>query len=345
MTDRSQQPSSLTPRRLKSFLDNARSARVLVVGDVMLDHFIWGTVARISPEAPVPIVEFTSESYMPGGAANVARNLSALGATTSLYSVVGKDVAAEGLNDLLVTQKVACQNLFRHPDRHTSIKTRIVAHRQQVVRVDRESKEPLDDAATLGLLAALNRELPQSDAVIVGDYGKGVVTQQLLDGIRDLCHRHGVWLSLDPKPVHRLHLEQISLITPNRKEAFELAGIADTLRHPSPLKDKPLLSVATSLLEELRPAVLLITLGELGMLLCQRGRNPFHIPTAAQEVFDVSGAGDTVIASFTLAIAAGASPIEAAIFSNHAAGVVVGKVGTATVTPEELVRSFRETAS
>lgn len=334
-------PHSLTPRRLKDFLGNARRARVLVVGDVMLDQFIWGNVARISPEAPVPIVEFTSESYMPGGAANVARNLSALGANTSIFSIVGKDLAAEGLHELLTGQKVSCRNLFQHPGRHTSIKTRIVAHRQQVVRVDRESKEPLDPSATQGLLAALGRDIPKCDSVIICDYGKGVVTQELLDGVRELCHRHGVWLSLDPKPVHRLHLDKISLITPNRKEAFELAGLSDTVRHSDPLKDKPLIAVASTLLEELRPAVLLITLGELGMLLCQRGQKPFHIPTAAQEVFDVSGAGDTVIASFTLAIAAGATPTEAAIFSNHAAGVVVGKVGTATVTPEELLRSFR----
>jgi rfaE bifunctional protein kinase chain/domain len=163
----------------------------------------------------------------------------------------------------------------------------------------------------------------------------------LLDEIKALCHARGIWLSVDPKPVHRLNLNGLSLITPNRKEAFELAGLPEGPRRDgNPLDDPALLLVVEKLLAELQPALLLITLGDQGMLLCQRGHQPFHIPTVAQEVFDVSGAGDTVIASFTLAIAAGASPIEAAIFSNHAAGVVVGKVGTATVTPAELLASF-----
>lgn len=178
-------------------------------------------------------------------------------------------------------------------------------------------------------------------AIIVGDYGKGVISQSLLDGIKQLCRRRGVWLSVDPKPVHHLDLTGLSLITPNRKEAFELANIPDETRDNNPLADHNLMQVVEHLLNELRPAVLLITLGELGMLLCQLGQKPFHIPTQAQEVFDVSGAGDTVIASFTLAIAAGASPMEAAILSNYAAGIVVGKVGTAVTTPEELLASFK----
>ena len=170
--------------------------------------------------------------------------------------------------------------------------------------------------------------------------GKGVVTQFLLNHLKALCRERGIWLSLDPKPVHHLNLSSLSLITPNRKEAFELAGFPDDTKDANPFADKNLMLVADRLLNELRPAVLLITLGELGMLLCQRGQKPFHIPTVAQEVFDVSGAGDTVIATFTLAIAAGASPVEAAILSNHAAGIVVGKRGTATTTPEELLKSF-----
>jgi len=177
-------------------------------------------------------------------------------------------------------------------------------------------------------------------AVIVCDYGKGIVTQPLLDDLKALCRRAGVWLSVDPKPVHALDLAGLSLLTPNRKEAFELAQIPDETRNGDPLADTNLLQAADRLLNELHPALLLITLGELGMLLCQRNQKPFHIPTIAQEVFDVSGAGDTVIACFTVAIAGGASPAEAAIISNHAAGIVVGKVGTATVTAQELVSSF-----
>jgi D-beta-D-heptose 7-phosphate kinase/D-beta-D-heptose 1-phosphate adenosyltransferase len=244
------------------------------------------------------------------------------------------------LKKLLDEQKIGCSGLLSQTARHTSVKTRVVAQKQQLVRIDRETRDDVDARLTSRLLAELKSKLPKAAAVIVGDYGKGVVTQPLLNEIKSLCRSHGVWLSLDPKPVHHLNLAGLSLITPNRKETFELANLPDETRNANPLADKNLMAAAERLLNELRPAVLLITLGELGMLLCQRGQKPFHIPTVAQEVFDVSGAGDTVIATFTLAIAAGASPIEAAILSNHAAGIVVGKIGTATVAPEELLGSF-----
>lgn len=334
-------PRNPSPARLRRILAAAGRARLLVVGDVMLDQFIWGRVSRISPEAPVPVVEFERENFMPGGAANVARNLSALGARTELFGVVGRDAAAGQLRCLLTEQQVDCTGLLPVPSRHTSIKTRVVAHQQQVVRVDRETRGELDGRAIARLVAAIEARLPGAAAVIVGDYGKGVVSQGLLDELKTRCRRRGVWLSLDPKPVHHLNLAGLSLITPNRKEAFELSGLPDDTRDANPLRDLNLMRTAGRLLNDLAPALLLITLGEQGMLLCRRGQKPFHIPTVAQEVFDVSGAGDTVIATFTLAIAAGASPLEAAILSNHAAGVVVGKVGTATVTPEELAGSFR----
>ncbi len=315
---------------------------MLVVGDVMLDQFIWGSVARISPEAPVPVVDFQSESFMPGGAANVARNLTALDVRADLFGAVGQDSAADQLRTLLAGQRIGCRGLAASNTRRTSLKTRIVAQTQQVVRIDRETRDGITSQLAGRLLAAIKAQLRRTDAIIVGDYGKGVVTQPLLNELKSLCRAHGIWLSLDPKPVHHLNLAGLSLITPNRKEAFELAALADETRNPNPLADKNLMQVAERLLNELTPAVLLITLGELGMLLCQRGQKPFHIPTVAQEVFDVSGAGDTVIATFTLAIAAGASPVEAAILSNHAAGIVVGKVGTATTTAAELLASFRK---
>jgi D-beta-D-heptose 7-phosphate kinase/D-beta-D-heptose 1-phosphate adenosyltransferase len=332
--------TSLAPARARKILAAAQSTRILVVGDVMLDQFIWGSVSRISPEAPVPVVEFSRESFMPGGAANVARNLVSLETPAELFGAIGQDDAAHKLQKLLGEQHIGCAGLVQTSARHTSIKTRIVAHQQQVVRIDRETRGLLDPATTGKLLAQFKARLGQADAVIVGDYGKGVVTQPLLEEIKSLCRARGVWLSLDPKPVHQMDLHSLSLITPNRKEAFELAKLPDDTKNEDPFADANLMLVANRLLEELRPAVLLVTLGELGMLLCQRGQKPFHIPTVAQEVFDVSGAGDTVIATFTLAIAAGASPIEAAILSNYAAGIVVGKVGTATTTPDELVRSL-----
>jgi D-beta-D-heptose 7-phosphate kinase/D-beta-D-heptose 1-phosphate adenosyltransferase len=332
--------TSIPFRRARALLDAAGRARVLILGDLMLDHFLWGSVTRISPEAPVPVVEFERESFMPGGAANVARNVAALGARTLVCGVTGRDQTARHLVQLLAAQRVDCRGVIASAGRVTSRKVRVIAHQQQVARVDRETREPVSPALTRKMLDHARRELPRCDAVIVGDYGKGVVTQPLLDGLRVLCRDRGIWLSVDPKPVHDLDLSQVSLITPNRKEAFEMAGRLDTGRTSDPRSDRGLREMANCLLDRLRPALLLITLGDQGMLLCVRGRDPYHIPTMAQEVFDVSGAGDTVIAVFTLAIAAGASPEEAAILSNHAAGVVVGKVGTAMVTPAELAASF-----
>jgi D-glycero-beta-D-manno-heptose-7-phosphate kinase len=332
--------NKLSPARVRQILSAATKSKILVVGDVMLDQFIWGSVSRISPEAPVPVLDFSRESFMPGGAANVARNLVHLETSAELFGAIGHDDAAKKLLKLLGEQKIGCDGLVKSSARHTSIKTRIVAHQQQVVRVDRETRGALDAKISASLLAVFKKKIAKADAVIVGDYGKGVVTQPLLDGIKRICRERGVWLSLDPKPVHHLNLNGLSLITPNRKEAFELADLPDETKNANPFADKNLMLVAERLLKELNPALLLITLGELGMLLCQRGQKPFHIPTVAQEVFDVSGAGDTVIATFTLAIAAGASPIEAAILSNHAAGIVVGKVGTATTNPAELLKSF-----
>jgi len=334
--------NTLSPTRVKKLLLAARKTRVLVIGDVMLDQFLWGSVVRISPEAPVPVVDFQRESFMPGGAANVARNLTALGASAELFGAVGQDAAAEQLRTLLGEQRIGCRGLVSSSSRQTSLKTRIVAQTQQVVRIDRETRDGITPQLVDCLLTAIRSQIRKTDAVIVGDYGKGVVTQSLLNELKSLCRDHGVWLSLDPKPVHHLNLASLSLITPNRKEAFELANLPDETRNANPLADENLMLVGERLLNELRPAVLLITLGELGMLLCQRDQKPFHIPTVAQEVFDVSGAGDTAIATFTLAIAAGASPVEAAILSNHAAGIVVGKVGTATTSAQELLASFRQ---
>jgi D-beta-D-heptose 7-phosphate kinase/D-beta-D-heptose 1-phosphate adenosyltransferase len=331
----------LSAARARQILAGANHTRVLVIGDAMLDHFIWGSVARISPEAPVPVLDFEGERFMPGGAANVARNLTALRVPTELLGAVGRDPAARHLKRLLSDYHIGCRGLLDSAARATSVKTRIVAHKQQVVRIDRETRAGLNAALTQRLLESVQSMIRQTAAMIVGDYGKGVVTQPLVEEIKRICRRHGVWLSLDPKPVHHLNLSGFSLITPNRKEAFELAGLPDDTRHNNPFADANLMRVAEQLLRELRPVVLLITLGELGMLLCRYGQKPFHIPTVAQEVFDVSGAGDTVIATYTLAIAAGASPLEAAIISNHAAGIVVGKIGTATVAPEELLASLK----
>jgi len=330
----------LSPQRVSSLLAACTRVRVLVIGDLMLDQFIWGRVARISPEAPVPIVEFERESFMPGGAANVARNLTALGGQAALFGVVGEDANGVQLRKLLQEHRVDCSGLVSVPGHHTTTKMRIVAQRQQITRLDRETCGEIGPATVGRLMERLEAALADAQAVSIGDYGKGVVSAELLHSVKTRCRARRCWLSLDPKPVHHRDLTELSLLTPNRKEAFELAGLPDGARHANPLQDEPLLRVVDTLMSRLAPQLLLITLGELGMLLCRPGAEPFHVPTVAREVYDVSGAGDTVIASFTLAIAAGATPVEAAIFSNHAAGVVVGKLGTATASAAELLASF-----
>jgi rfaE bifunctional protein kinase chain/domain len=215
---------TLSPSRVKQILAAATKTRALVIGDVMLDHFIWGQVGRISPEAPVPVVDFVRESFIPGGAANVARNLTALSTPTELFGAIGRDSSATQLKQLLTEYQIVCEGLLSHEARPTSVKTRIVAHQQQVVRLDRETRSSLDAPTTRQLLALVEARIKGAAAVIVGDYGKGVITQPMLDELKQLCRRHGVWLSLDPKPVHRLNLTGLSLITPNRKEAFERRG-------------------------------------------------------------------------------------------------------------------------
>jgi D-beta-D-heptose 7-phosphate kinase/D-beta-D-heptose 1-phosphate adenosyltransferase len=257
-----------------------------------------------------------------------------------MIGITGRDDAARQLKRLLREARVDVRGLVACQRRQTSVKIRIVSGQQQIVRLDRETKENPDARTSAALLAQLDIALGRADAVIVGDYGKGVVTQSLLDRLRRKCRQRGLWLSLDPKPTRALKLEDLSLITPNRREAFGLAGVSDSTYTRKPLEDRQLLLAAGKLVEMLHPEVLLITLGELGMLLCRNGESPVHIDTVAKEVFDVSGAGDTVIASFTIARAAGATPLEAAVFSNHAAGVVVSKFGTATVVPKELHESF-----
>ena len=332
--------SMLGADRVEQLIAGASRKKILVFGDVMLDEFIWGSVRRISPEAPVPVVQLERESFMPGGAANVARNLAALNIPAELFSVVGRDRAGKKLKQLLSEENVNSEGCICSDSRITTVKTRIIAHQQQVVRLDRDSVGYPNERAIRNLTRLLEQRIYSVDALIIGDYGKGIVTQPLLDWLKEICRAHGVWLSMDPKPAHVLDLSGVSLLTPNRKEAFELAGISDTSRCDDPLRDKELMSVAEKLIDAISPTVLLITLGEQGMLLCENGRPPLHIPTVAQQVFDVSGAGDTVIAILTAAIAAGGSPVEAAMLANYAAGVVVGKVGTATTTPQELLSSI-----
>jgi rfaE bifunctional protein kinase chain/domain len=330
----------MTPARLKTVLSRFRQQSILVVGDMMLDRFLWGKVSRISPEAPVPVVEITRESYFPGAAANVARNLRALGAPVKVLGVLGDDDAGEELRELLDQQGVDTLGLIVDPNRPTTLKTRIVAHHQQVVRFDHEKADKVSPVTGRKILEHFASNVDEVAAIVYEDYGKGVLSQSLFNQMQKLARRRRKITAADPSARHPLRFAGLTAITPNRAEAFAAAGVAYAEPADEVLADEPLTRVGRILLRKWKPENLLVTLGEHGMCLFRRGKRPHHIPTVAREVFDVSGAGDTVVATLTLALAAGASPVEAAEISNHAAGVVVGKIGTATCSTDELVESF-----
>ena len=330
----------MNTQRLQKILNQFPKRRILVTGDVMLDRFLWGKVSRISPEAPVPVVDVTSESVFPGGAANVARNLRALGAGVSVLGVLGDDSAGEQLRDSLDQQGVDTEGLIVDPNRPTTLKTRIVAHNQQVVRFDREKRDALTPTIEGKMLQVFGSHLENVAAVIFEDYAKGVLSQKLLNVMQRLARKERKLTAADPNSRRLLRYAGLTAVTPNRSEAFAAAGMPSVEPADEVLRDEALMRVGQTLLRVWQPRNLLITLGEQGMCLFRPGKKPHHIPTVAQEVFDVSGAGDTVIATLVLALAAGANPIEAAEISNHAAGVVVGKIGTATCSPDELAESF-----
>ncbi|MEI6492504.1 MAG: bifunctional ADP-heptose synthase [Verrucomicrobiota bacterium] len=332
----------MNPSRLQHLLQRAASRRILVVGDVMLDEFVWGRVSRISPEAPVPVVEVQAESSYPGGAANVARNLRPFCAGVLLCGAVGEDSYAGKLRGLLAEEEIETGALVATPHIPTIVKTRIIARQQQVVRVDREkNRGPI--AEVTDQAAEIVTELMASvDAVLLEDYGKGFLCQSLKDRVCSLAREHGKFLAGDPNPGNRLDWSGVDLLKPNRSEAFAMAGRTDFGATEDPLQDPALLEVGSILLQKWDLKGLLVTLGEHGMILFEKGLPPYHTPTRAREVFDVSGAGDTAIALFTLAICAGATPHEAAEISNHASGVVVAKLGTATLVTDELIASFEQ---
>ena len=334
----------MNPDRLQHLLAAASSRKLLVIGDVMLDEFVWGRVSRISPEAPVPVVEVEKETSYPGGAANVARNLRPFCAGVHLCGLVGEDVHANKLRELLAEEFISSDALVADAARSTIVKTRIVARQQQVVRVDRERRLKVSTEVLERSCAVISTILPNVDAVIFEDYGKGFLGQALKDRVTEMARTAGKYLSADPNPTNPLDWRGVDLLKPNRSEAFAMAGIPDDGAGPDPLVDAPLLEVGDILLKKWDLSALLVTLGEHGMILFQRGESPYHTPTRAREVFDVSGAGDTAIALHTLAICAGATPCEAAEISNHASGVVVAKLGTATLTAKELLHAFSKNA-
>jgi D-beta-D-heptose 7-phosphate kinase/D-beta-D-heptose 1-phosphate adenosyltransferase len=327
--------AGLPVARARALLKAMQGRRVLVLGDVMLDEFIWGRVARISPEAPVPIVEVTGQSFHLGGAGNVASNVRALGGAVVLAGVVGQDNAGQRVREALAEAGVEACLAASDGGRPTTMKTRIIAHHQQVVRADREQSDDIPDALEQQLLRRVRDALRGCRALILSDYQKGVVTPRLMKAVLSQARRRRLAVLVDPKVRNFALFRKVAVVTPNQLEAEQASGIR--IRSTADLQ-----AAGRRILEQLGCAAVLVTRGEQGMSLFERGRRPLHIPTSAREVFDVTGAGDTVIATLGLALAAGARLAEAARLANHAAGVVVGKLGTATTNPEELLAAIAE---
>jgi rfaE bifunctional protein kinase chain/domain len=324
----------LSQPRAQKLISSFHGANIVVLGDLMLDEFVWGEVTRISPEAPVPVVDIRRESIHLGGAANVLANLITLGATATVIGVVGDDAAAERLRGelLQVGAKNAVDDLIVDPARPTTTKTRIIAHNQLVVRADRERRNPVDDQTADKIVEALKRALAEATAFVVSDYDKGAVTSRILNQILPFASARNIPVLIDPKIRNFASYRPASLITPNHHEALRLTNTEEDT-------DEGLKIAAGRIRSQLGCDAVLITRGEQGMMLVEGNAEPVYVPTVAREVYDVTGAGDTVIATLAASLAVGASMVEAAILANHAAGVVVGKVGTATTTGLELLAS------
>lgn len=328
--------------RLEQILDQAGPRRITVIGDLMLDEFVWGKVGRISPEAPVPVVEVTGESFYPGGAANVARNLREFVDRVAVIGMIGNDRSGRQLRELLTAQNIDTSSAIEDESFCTIVKTRIIALHQQVVRVDRERIVAPSAAQIAKVVAGIRNGIRETDAIIFEDYGKGFVTSELVTQVASEARAAGKIVAADPNPRHSVDWSGVTVVKPNRAEAFLAAGVPWRDPAGGPKKDLDLERAGEALLKQWETKYVLVTLGEHGMMLFQQSETPHYIPTKARQVFDVSGAGDTAIALFTLGLVCGATPIEAAEIANHGSAVVVSKLGTATVTRDELIASFRE---
>lgn len=306
----------------------------MVIGDLMVDEYIWGNVSRVSPEAPVPVVSVTSESLRLGGAGNVVNNIHTLGGKVLLAGIVGNDEMGRKVIHDLHKMGLETKGVIVEPERVTTVKTRIIAQHQQVVRYDREITRPIHPENIQQILSLLEGGINELDAVLVSDYGKGVICEPLMERVRSLTQRAGKILAVDPKVKNFPLFREVTIITPNHYEAAEATGRWI-------MSEEDLMTVGRTLLQRLQVQSVLITRGEKGMTLFQHNGEEIHIPTMAKEVYDVTGAGDTVISVLTLAMASGATAKEAAILSNIAAGIVVGEIGTATIKASELEDAVR----
>src|SRR2546430_127799 len=330
--------ATLDKQRAKALLDRASQSKIVVLGDVMLDEFLWGDVSRISPEAPVPVVDIKRESTHLGGAANVLANLLALGAGGCLIGLIGKALAGERIRTSVIEKSSAQADGFLIADgsRPTTIKTRIVARNQMVVRADREHRGAVDTQTEDCIIAAAKAALEDAQAFVVSDYDKGVVTPRVLSEVLPAAYGRMPVL-IDPKIRNFDSYRPATLVTPNHHEALRIANLEED-------NDQFLWEAAQTIRGRLACDAVLITRGDRGMMLCEGDSNPVLVETAAREVYDVTGAGDTVIATLAAAMAAGATMTEAAVLANHAAGIVVGKLGTATASAGEVLDSFKAEA-
>lgn len=331
-------------KRLSKILGNAAGREIAVIGDLMLDVYVWGKATRISQEAPVPVVQVRKQTETLGGAANVMRNITSLGGKAKAFGVVGSDSAGQRLRDLIKGHGIDESFVITDPARSTTQKQRIIAGSQQLLRIDYEKAESLSEAIRIRIAEGLISDIYKGNvhAIIFEDYAKGVLNKGLLQEIIRVAKRKGVITALDPHPSQPFEAKGLTLMTPNRAEAFAISGTYCKEPARPVEKDKVLADVASKIMKSWEPEYLLVTLGADGMALFNPRMKCLVVPTRAREVFDVSGAGDTVIASFVLALLGGAGPAEAAEISNHAAGVVVGKIGTASVSQAELFQSFFE---
>lgn len=320
-------------KELKKYLDHFSGKRVLVVGDLMLDHYIWGSVKRISPEAPVPVVTVLSESVLLGGAGNVLHNILTLGGTGILCSVIGSDDAGRWLMQELRSKGMELNGVLSEEGRPTTKKTRIIAHQQQVVRFDHEKKDNITVKTEKKFIDFILDHLLQIDCMVISDYSKGMITEGLLASVLPPVLKKGIPIIVDPKVNHFPLYKKVTVITPNHLEASQASGIE--IENESTLQQ-----AGRILLKKLGCRAVLITRGEQGMTLFEKGGEVTHIPTEAQQVFDVTGAGDTVVSTLSLALSAGAPLDAAARLANHAAGVVVGMVGTAAIRKETLEKAL-----
>ncbi len=310
-------------------LDNFADVKVLVVGDVMLDRYWWGRVGRISPEAPVPVVSLERTSLIAGGAANVAANVAGLGAKPFLFGITGKDEEAKLLPEVLHKSNISAFELFPIKDRKTTVKTRIVAHNQQVVRLDQETSTPLNSRETASLLKKIEAAFDLIDVVILSDYAKGFLTDELIRRLISQGKKKGKIVLIDPKGKDYSKYSGATILTPNQREAADACGLEDNC---SNLVERS----GEMLLERLGLKALLITQGEKGMTLLQKGKSSSYLPATARKVYDVTGAGDTAIATMAVALGSGMDFLQAAEIANTAAGLVVEKIGTTPITREML---------